>query len=87
MLAWHLICIPLKEGLEPGTWMQLFWEVNPGSRSEGQENGGKEGGKDSNGCVPELVFLLGTLGQFIPEFCLQSTGVWRFIYILSFPII
>lgn len=43
--AWHLICIPLKEEHEPGTWMQLFWEVNPGSRSEGQENGGKEGGK------------------------------------------
>lgn len=42
-----LICIPLKEELETGTYMHLFWEVNPGSRSEGQEHWGKEGRKDS----------------------------------------
>lgn len=33
-----LICIPLKGELETRTWMQLTWEVIPGSRSEGQEN-------------------------------------------------
>ena len=82
MLAWKQ-----KEELETGTWMQLFWEVNPGSRSERQEKRGKEGGKDSNGCVTELVFSYQGPLENASEFGLQSTGVWRFIYKFSSPII
>lgn len=58
-----LICIPLKGELETRTWMQLTWEVIPGSRSEDRKTKKR---KEEKTIKAELVIPLGTL-QNVPQ--------------------